>query len=149
MMMKASAVDKEIIGVGWRFPVRVDRRGADEAAAPDAGRGGIALARHEFDIEEAIRIIISTAKGERRMRPTFGCDVHTLMFAPANATTFGLIRHHVEEALKIWEPRVEVRAVDVTYDNSDGRVDVLITYEVRSTKEERALVYPFYMIGGE
>jgi hypothetical protein len=56
--------DKDIMGTGWAYPLHPD------------GRGGIALSRHENDIEESIRIILSTAKGERRMRPNFGCDIH-------------------------------------------------------------------------
>ena len=88
--------NKDIMGTGWSYPLRTD------------GRGGIALSRHENDIEESIRLILSTAKGERRMRPNFGCDIHTLIFAPNNATTWGLAAHYVEEALGWWEPRIEV-----------------------------------------
>ena len=58
----------EIIGTGWAFPL-----GAN-------GRGGIAMSRGETDIEQAIRIILGTAKGERRMRPNFGCQIHDLVF---------------------------------------------------------------------
>ena len=54
-------LNKDNLGVGWAFPLKVD------------GRGGIALSQHEVDIEESIRIILGTAKGERRMRPQFGC----------------------------------------------------------------------------
>jgi len=140
---------KEILGIGWHFPVRVDRRLEGESVAPDKGRGGLALSRHERDIEQAVYIILSTSKGERRMRPTFGCDIHSLVFAPANATTFGLMRHYVEEALAMWEPRIAVREVEVLPASSDGRVDISITYEVLSTKDERTLVYPFYRLGEE
>ena len=61
---------QEIVGAGWAFPLHVN------------GAGGIALARGENDIEQAIRIILGTAKGERRMRPNFGCAIHDLVFAP-------------------------------------------------------------------
>jgi phage baseplate assembly protein W len=137
---------KDILGVGWHFPVRVDRKLEGETVAPDRGKGGIALARYEEDIDQAIRIILSTSKGERRMRPTFGCDIHNLLFAPANATTFGLLRYYVEEALTMWEPRITLREVLVS-PSDDGRVDIFINYEVRSTKDERTLVYPFYRMG--
>jgi len=147
--MNNHSASREILGVGWHFPVRIDRRLPGEFAPPDRGRGGIALARYEEDIEQAIRIILSTAKGERRMRPTFGCDVQTLVFAPANATTFGLMRFYVEEALAMWEPRINVRDVQVNSTGVDGRVDIVISYEIRTTKDERTLVYPFFVIGEE
>ena len=130
--------------------MRVDRRLDGESAPPDQGRGGLALARHEDDIAQAIRIILSTSKRERRMRPTFGCDINTLIFAPANATTFGLMRHYIEEALTVWEPRITVKDVEVEAPaTAEGRVDIYITYEVRATKDERTLVYPFYTMGEE
>ncbi len=145
--MNEQATGKEILGVGWNFPVRVDRRMAHELSAPFRGGGGIALARHEEDIEQAIRIILSTAKGERRMRPTFGCDIHTLVFDPANESTFGLLRFYIEDALAMWEPRIDVRDVLIGPDVHEGRIDLYVNYEVRATKDERTLVYPFYTIG--
>jgi phage baseplate assembly protein W len=145
--MNEQATGKEILGVGWNFPVRVDRRLPHEYDAPFRGGGGIALARHEEDIEQAVRIILATSKGERRMRPTFGCDIHTLVFAPLNEQTFGLLRYYVEEALGFWEPRIEVREVLVEPDPADGRVDIMINYEVLATKDARTLVYPFYTVG--
>jgi hypothetical protein len=145
--MNEQATGKEILGVGWNFPVRVDRRMANEFSAPFRGGGGIALVRHEDDIEQAIRIVLATAKGERRMRPTFGCDIHTLVFAPANEATFGLLRYYVEEALNMWEPRIDVSQVLIAPDPSEGRIDIMLNYEVRATKDERTLVYPFYSLG--
>jgi hypothetical protein len=131
---KANNTTKDILGAGWRFPLKVN------------SRGGLTLSRHEKDIEESIRIILNTAKGERRMRPDFGCGIHNLVFAPNNATTWGLIVHHVEEALGWWEPRIEVTDVDVSPDATDSsRLMVNIKYRVKSTNDERNLVYPFYL----
>src|SRR5881392_1818175 len=92
----------DFLGVGWAFPVQVD------------ARGRIALARHERDIEEAIRLILLTPPGQRVMRPEFGCRVHDLIFAPNDATTAGLAAYYVEEALGMWEPRIRVQEVLAT-----------------------------------
>jgi len=142
-------VQRALVGVGWHFPVRVDLRRPHELAPLGRARGGIALVGYEADIEQAIRIIIATHPGERRMRPTFGCQIHDLVFAPMNATTFGYMRRYVEEALTQWEPRIDVQSVDVRPAPQDGWVDVAIGYRIRSTKDERSLVYPFYVIGDE
>lgn len=129
--------NKDILGTGWTFPVRID------------GRGGIALSRHEADIDEAIRIILSTAKGERRMRPNFGCDIHNLIFAPNNTTTWGLAAHYVEEALGWWEPRIEVTAVDPQSDPNDpSRLLIKIDYRVKASNDPRTIVYPFFLLAG-
>jgi phage baseplate assembly protein W len=145
----AKSISNEILGIGWHFPVRVDARRADEDAAPDRGRGGIALSRHANDIAQSIRIILSTAKGERRMRPTFGCDIHSLVFAPSDATTYGLMRQYVSEALTMWEPRIAVREINVMPTHAAGVVEIDIVYEIKATKDERTLVFPFYVAGEE
>ncbi|MBE0430680.1 MAG: GPW/gp25 family protein [Dehalococcoidia bacterium] len=126
-----------MLGTGWSFPLQTD------------GRGGIALSRYETDIEESIRIILGTAKGERRMRPNFGCDIHTLVFAPNNATTWGLAARYVEEALGWWEPRIEVTDIDTYADTADhSRLLIDIKYRVKATNDARNIVYPFYLVSG-
>ena len=129
---------RDFLGVGWAFPVGVD------------ARGRIALARQERDIEEAIRIILLTPKGQRVMRPEFGCQIHDLMFAPNDATTAGLAAYYVEEALGMWEPRIRVKEVNARPDQENqGRLLIDISYEVKATHDSRSLVFPFYRIPGE
>ncbi len=140
---------QDLIGVGWRYPVRFDLASGEPGAVIDRGRGGIAFAREERDIEQAIFIILSTARGERRMRPTFGCDIHKLVFAPINPTTLGLMHQYVADALAMWEPRIDVEVLDLAPNPDAGRVDIEIQYTIRSTKDERTLVYPFYVIREE
>ena len=92
----------EILGSGVAFPLQVDRR------------GGIALASDETDVDQAIHLILSTAKGERPMRPEFGCGVHDFVFDTIDATTVAQMEGEVRDALDHWEPRIEV--VDVDFD---------------------------------
>lgn len=128
----------DIIGSGWAFPPGVD------------ARGRIALARRERDIEEAILMILLTPKGQRVMRPEFGCRIHDLIFAPNDASTVGLAIYYVEEALGMWEPRIRVEDVNAWPDpNNTGRLLIEITYEIRATHDSRSLVFPFYRIPGE
>ncbi len=137
MTLTTDGENKDILGTGWAFPVRLD------------GRGGVALSRHEADIEESIRIILSTAKGERRMHPAFGCDIHNLIFAPNNASTWGLAAHYVEDALGMWEPRIEVIRVDAQSDPEDpSRLLIKISYRIKASNDPRAIVYPFYLLAG-
>ena len=111
-------------------------------------RGAIERAADETDVEESIRIILGTAKGERVMRPDFGCDVHDYAFAVVDTTTLTLISTSVREALSRWEPRIEVEGVETsTADLDAGRLLVRIDYRVRSSNTHRNLVYPFYVEG--
>ncbi len=130
--------DRVFLGQGLSWPLRID------------SRGGLALARGERDVEQAIRIVLETAPGERVMRPEFGCRVHDLVFAPHDAATEGLIIHYVEEALERWEPRIGVQEVTVSTDPIvDGALLIEIRYQVRDTHDERSIVHPFYLPGEE
>jgi phage baseplate assembly protein W len=128
----------EIIGSGLAFPLQVDRR------------GGIALARDETDIEQAIELILATAPGERPMRPEFGCGVHDFVFDSVDANTVGRMELAIRDALDRWEPRVVVETVEFGLDEvADGRLIIDIGYRVRATNTMRNLVYPFYVIPAE
>ena len=133
----------EILGSGVAFPLQVDRR------------GGIALASDETDVDQAIHLILSTAKGERPMRPEFGCGVHDYVFDTIDATTVAQMEAEVRDALDHWEPRIEVIAVDFDLSAFDlasvdeGQLIITIGYTVRATNHQRNLVYPFYVIPEE
>ena len=86
----------EILGSGIAFPLQVDRR------------GGMALAHDETDVDQAIQLILSTAPGERPMRPEFGCGVHDFVFDTIDATTVARMEEEIRSALDRWEPRIEV-----------------------------------------
>jgi Bacteriophage baseplate protein W len=109
--------------------------------------GRIAMVSHEREIEEAMRLVLATAPGERPMRPEFGCAIHDLVFAPINDRTAGRIQYEVSACLDRWEPRIEVVGVDVTVDAEDvGVLYIDVRYSIRGTNNPRSLVFPFYVI---
>lgn len=129
---------KDFLGVGWKYPVKVDMNGK------------IAMSQYEEDIKEAIWIILGTAKGERVMRPDFGCGIHDLVFAPINTTTVTLVENSVRESLTMWEPRIELTKVEASAEHvNDGKLIVSIDYRVRTTNNRFNLVYPFYLKEGK
>ncbi len=129
---------KEFLGRGWKFPV-----GAD-------GRGSISLSEYEQNIKESIWIVLSTSKGERVMRPDFGCGIHDLVFATLNQSTLGLVESAVREALARFEPRVDVIEVKASPEEAEsGRLLVYIQYRVRTTNNVFNLVFPFYLREGK
>lgn len=109
----------------------------------------IAESAYEEDIREAVLVILGTAKGERVMRPDFGCGIHDFVFASINTSTVTLIGKTVREALMLWEPRIEVTGIAVDTDDSDsGKLLITIDYRVRTTNNRFNLVYPFYLKEG-
>lgn len=125
----------DFVGAGWAFPLGVD------------ARGGIALARRDQELEQAIRLILSTYPGERPMRPEFGSRIRDFVFRSATIDTAAELAREVEEALLRWEPRIVVEGVNVTVDQDDrSRLYIDLSYSVKGTNDRRNLVFPFYTI---
>ena len=129
---------ENFLGTGWTFPVQVRADGC------------VSMSQYEQDIKEAIRIILGTAKGERVMRPDFGCGIHDFVFSVINTATLTLIENSVQEALTLWEPRIELLGVSVSTESADeGKLLIKIDYKVRTTNNRFNLVYPFYLTEGK
>ena len=127
-------MSKPFLGVGWSFPLEVDTK---------EGKGKLALAAYEESVRQAIWIILGTAKGERVMRPDFGCGIYDLVFEVNSATIAGRIAQEVMDALLFFEPRIDVLDVQA---QPDGEVLMIsIDYQVRATNNIFNLVYPFYL----
>ncbi len=136
--MSTSPKSKEFLGQGLAFPLQVN------------ARGEIALVSSDRDIEQSIRIILGTRPGERVMRPDFGCRAYELLFEPRNAATETRMQRYVVDAMRRWEPRIEVQSVEVFADTeSDGALFVEINYIIGATHNERSIVYPFFLVGEE
>src|SRR5204863_3299955 len=119
----------DFVGSGWAFPLELDRT------------GGFALVADEREIEQAIRLILGTAYGERPMRPDFGCAIHEFVFAEADAGTAGRIAYEVRASLRRWEPRIEVEDVVVSLDDQDPSLMYIdVSYRIRNTNDRRNLV---------
>jgi hypothetical protein len=125
---------KTFLGVGVGFPV----------TAPD---GAIAQAEYEESVRQSIWIILGTAKGERVMRPNFGCDIYDLVFEVNSPSTAGKVSQAVREALQLFEPRIDMLDVQVTSvsDNEGSKLLISIDYQVQATNNVFNLVYPFYL----
>jgi len=127
---------KAFLGVGWGFPVGL------------VAGGDVSTAAYEDDVAQAVRIILATRRGERVMRPDFGAGLDALAFEPISARTQALVQHRVEEALTLWEPRIDQVRASVTADPPEGRLDIEIRYRVRATNTFYNVVYPFYLREG-
>ena len=129
---------KAWLGRGWAYPVRID---------PAAG--GIAAAEYETDIRQSIIIILGTSRGERVMRPDFGCGIHDLVFEVVDVATLTRIQSAVRESLVKYEARIELLDVRVDPLNAaEGELLIEIEYRVRQTNQVGNLVYPFYFREG-
>lgn len=128
---------QDFLGRGWSFPVR-----------PDAG-GRLVFVGDEEKIRQSLWIILSTAPGERQMRPDFGCGIHDLVFQPNTAALRGLVREKVRAALARWEPRIDVVEVRVeTPPEARNHLLIAVDYRIRTNNAFYNLVYPFFINEG-
>lgn len=126
--------EADFLGCGISFPPRVD-----------AVTGRMRMCAQEEDIQEAVRLILFTGKGERVMRPEFGCGIRQYAFSSMGMTDQKGMEEEIRIALVRYEPRIT--KVEVTVDCGRigaGEAQIRIDYVVRSTNNPFNLVFPYY-----
>lgn len=147
----------KFLGRGWSFPPRF-RQSASRTESTTVGINGIEedigtsrveLVEAREDIEQSLKILLSTRLGERIMRPTYGCNLSDFQFEPLNATVVGFIRDMVSTAMIYHEPRIQVDRVEVNQpierDALEGKLLISIDYIIRITNSRFNFVYDFYL----
>ncbi len=124
-----------LLGRGWSLPL-----------APEPRLGSLTYIAGPDNVRQAIQIILETERGERLMRPTFGCGLRRFLMKPNTPATRALIQNEVELSLAAFEPRIQVKTVSVDPDNEEpSLVLIQISYvHIRDGRKEN-LVYPFYL----
>lgn len=127
------------LGRGWAFPVQFEPQGR-----------GAALVEDELDIEQSLRILLSTNPGERVMQPKYGCGLKAMVFREMNNATMVEIKTLIKKAVLFFEPRIELESVDVEPkgDAREGHLKIVLNYRVISTNSRSNMVYPFYLQEG-
>jgi hypothetical protein len=77
------------------------------------------------DIDQCIRIILSTPKGSVPHRPDFACDIHKYIDWPQDRAVAFIVREAREAILK-FEPRVE--DVQFTVVHSVGGIEITVDW---------------------
>ena len=117
----------------------------DAAAEPPGLRittaGRLATVTDAASIRQALLLLLSTRPGERVNRPTYGCHLFRLAFAPADDTTAGLAIHYVARAVEQWERRITVLSLDASRSPEAPEVlEVRLKYRVRTSHMEDQIV---------
>ncbi|BDS13991.1 GPW/gp25 family protein [Aureispira anguillae] len=132
------AENKSFLGSGWSFPPRFLE-----------STEGLELSHDDRDIAESIFILLSTTPGERVMNPSYGCDLHSMVFSSISTSTKTRIEDLIATAILYYEPRINL--VSIVIDDKDqleGKLDINITYDIKGTNSRKNMVYPFYLTEG-
>jgi uncharacterized protein len=122
------------LGSGWKFPIVPDKVGSLGYVDGDA------------NVEQSMHILLMTELGERVMRSDFGTQAPRLVFSPGSIQYLRLLENTVREAVRDWEPRVDLTQVLAEADPADEtRITVSVSYTVRRSNTKGNLVFPFYL----
>jgi phage baseplate assembly protein W len=124
---------RKFLGSGFAFPLRV------------TPQGGIDRAAEEPLVQQAMWVILATAKGEMQANPGFGCGIHDLVFVNNTPPNRAQIAHQVRDALLSWEHRIDVIDVRVDAGDEPNQLMIGIDYRLKTTHAYGNLVYPFYL----
>jgi phage baseplate assembly protein W len=128
--------DSAFLGVGWKFPPQFDQGGRITRMVSEVD-----------DIRESLRILLSTTPGERVMLPAYGCGLRSKMFESVDEAMITELKDLIERAILFFEPRITLEAVDVAIkDILEGRVEIDISYRIRTTNTRSNMVFPFYLL---
>jgi phage baseplate assembly protein W len=110
--------------------------------------GELGMVEEAASVRQAILLLLSTAPGERVMRPCYGCNLRRLLFMQNDNTTAGLAIHTVRQALMRWEPRIDIERIDAGPNAGDpARLDIYVAYRLRQSQEKQQLQYSINLAG--
>lgn len=127
----------QFLGTGWSFPPSFKKESKT-----------VNLVSDFEDIQQSLRILLSTSVRERVLQPLYGCNLNDLLFEPVNLTLITTMRGMIKNAIVYFEPRIKLIDLDLEADNLEGKIDITINYQVRGTNSRFNFVYPFYLEEG-
>jgi hypothetical protein len=103
-------------------------------------KGDLAFPKSATDtdaIKASVIQIITTMRGERVMRPDFGCNAFSYVFENNSDEFRSIAEREVRQALSRWEQRIRVDGVNISSDNDiePGQILIDISYTILSTGE--------------
>lgn len=130
--------NETFLGTGWSFPPTFDKN-----------TKSVNMVGEDEDIVQSLIIILSTAYGERVMRPEFGSNLSLINFRSMDGNTINELRSYVEQSVLQFEPRVTLHSVDVNQDEMyDGVLKIKLDYTVRKINIRTNIVFPYYFKEG-
>ena len=130
--------DSHFFGSGWSFPVTFS-----------AWNHQLDITSGEENVNNAIRIILLTNRGERSLEQQFGSGLQAFFFRQMEESLKGEIKDAVKYSLLQNEPRITVENVLVEFaDRLSGQINIRILYRLNQSNTRHNYVFPFYLKEG-
>jgi phage baseplate assembly protein W len=85
-------------------------------------------------IKNSLTAIMSTYPGQRLLLPEFGTNINQFLFSAVSSSNARVIGEMITESIERWEPRIEVREVQIVPVISDHRYDITLNFYVPSLR---------------
>ena len=86
--------------------------------------------KNETAIARSIRNLVLTAPGERFFNPNLGSRVSRSLFENMDEITASVIKDEIENTINNYEPRVDLKSVNVSPDYDNNEFNVTIEYYI-------------------
>lgn len=126
--------EEKFLGTGMKFPPQVN---------PTTGR--FTCSSGKENIKESVYLILMTQKTERFMRPEYGSQVMSYVFAQMDATMLNLMSHEIAADIQRSEPRVEQVNITMDQNSKPGCLFINVDYTIRGENTRENMVFPFYL----
>lgn len=83
---------------------------------PHPVSGDVTILKDSAAVKRSVRNILFTGLYERPFNPDFGGNLKQLLFEPATPMTAVSIKTFIQDALKIYEPRISIVELQVSLD---------------------------------
>ncbi len=103
------------------------------------GRGDPSRIINENAVKQSIRNLVLTDRGERLMQPTIGCDIRGSLFENIDANTILILEENIKTTIKTFEPRCNLRDVEVLANTDNNDLQVTIVFSVINTTTTSSL----------
>jgi len=102
------------------------------------GRGKLRPSSDDEHVRHSIQQILLTRRGSLPFKPTFGSRIPERVFDPSNSSA--LIRADAEEALLIWEKRIDLLSVESVPTTEFGFLRYKVVYRLKSSQQIQELI---------
>jgi len=127
-------IQNDFLGKGWSFPPTFSKQ-----------QKSVVMTEKIEDIENSLRILLTTTVGERIMHPRYGCNMEDYLFESLDTGTKTRIIDRIKTAILFFEPRIDAKKIELnTMNELEGEIIVEIEYTIPATNSRYNFVFPFY-----
>lgn len=136
--MATSFQQDDFLAKGWSFPPTFNDR-----------LKSVEMTEKVEDINNSLKILLTTTPGERVMQPKYGCNMDEMIFEPLSTQVKTIMKDKIKTAILYFEPRIDVTSINMNTTNElEGEIIIEIEYILRATNNRYNFVFPFYINEG-